>query len=316
MTLQSPAPAYSPYGLLTDPAALGLSETTVRAPIGTAVARYRRTAATPRATIFLHGAAGSWTTWTPLLQDAAARGIPINNPVLVDLPGFGSGTLTGTSGEVTLEAVCEIVRHCAEELGYTEWDIVGHSMGGFVALHMAAIWPQSVLSVGVVSGTGESIISSIEHPVRNFRTLPAFTLLWKAMVLLAPFGPLVSLLVRGIRALGGMRTLVRPLFRYPARIDRSIADALGADLHPRSFVLAAGLVRGYDPETSWARIDCAVRALNGDSDAFSTAADLRRLGAIVAGSELAVIADCGHFAAAERPTEVLYALGFAARATA
>jgi pimeloyl-ACP methyl ester carboxylesterase len=308
---------YAPYGLILDPARLGLERIDVTGSsdgsggsIGTAVAHYRRTARSPRATIFLHGAAGSWTTWTPLLQAADAAGVPINNPVLLDLPGWGDATLTADADSLTLEAVCAIVKQCAEELGYTEWDIVGHSMGGFIALHMASLWRESVLSVGIVSGTGRSIIRSVEHPLRHFGELPAFTLLWRAMVALAPAGEMASRILAGLRRIGMLRLAVSPLFRHTRRIDTSVINALGAELKPRPFALAATLVRGYNPQSRWGRIHCSVRALNGDRDVFSTADDLAELGAAIDGSVLTVIDDCGHFAAVERPHEVLVALGY------
>jgi pimeloyl-ACP methyl ester carboxylesterase len=77
----------------------------------------------------------------------AARGgnIAIPNPVLIDLPGWGDAALTSRGEDAALtsrgedaaiSAVCSLVKESAEALGYTEWDIVGHSMGGFIALHI------------------------------------------------------------------------------------------------------------------------------------------------------------------------------------
>jgi pimeloyl-ACP methyl ester carboxylesterase len=304
---------YAPFGLRTDAHELGLSAVTVRSGIGTAVAHFRRTRPSSRATIFLHGAAGSWTTWTPLLRAADEAEVTIDNPVLLDLPGFGDATLTtladGSSDSLTVDAICALVKDCAEELGFTEWDLVGHSMGGFVALHMAAIWPQCVLSVGVVSGTGASIIDSLEHPARNFRLLPAFTLLWGAMVILGRFGTAGAAPIRAVRRLGLLRWAVSPLFRYPRRIPRSVVHALGDELQPRIFALAAGVARGYDL-TRWRHIECDVHALGGDNDVFSTFADLQQLTHLIPRCVATVVPDCGHFAAIERPAAVLDALGY------
>jgi pimeloyl-ACP methyl ester carboxylesterase len=238
--------------------------------------------------------------------------VRIRNPILIDLPGWGAATLTDRGEQVAIEAVCTLVKDCAEQLGYTEWDIVGHSMGGFIALHMASIWPKSVRTVGIVSGTGRSIIRSVEHPVRNFGVLPAFTLLWRAMIVLAALGPAGPRLIRWLRSAGLLRPVVSPLFRHARRIDRSVIDALGDELRPRPFVLAAEIARGYDADGRWARIECPVRALNGDRDVFSTRGDLDQLARTVHATVLTVIDDCGHFAAVERPGEVLVALGFTA----
>ena len=37
--------------------------------------------------------------------------------------------------------------------GYRQWNLVGHSMGGFLALHIAAAWPERSASVATISAT-------------------------------------------------------------------------------------------------------------------------------------------------------------------
>lgn len=310
MTAQWAAPGYAPFGLPPD-SGDGFDEVTVRGALGSAVARHRRTSSSTRATIFLHGAAGSWTTWIPLLRTAEEAGIRIDNPVLIDLPGWGSASLTARADEVTIDAVCAIVKDSAEELGYTEWDIVGHSMGGFIALHMASIWPQSVMSVGIISGTGPSIIASVRHPIRKFAVLPAFTMLWAGMGVLARLGPVGGAIIRALGRTRLLRAFVSPLFRFARRVDGTVVDALGRELRPLPFTLAAALVGRYDIDRRWPRIECEVRALNGDRDVFSTRRDLQRLAELVPHSVITVVRECGHFAAIERPGEVLVALGYA-----
>ena len=297
---------YAPYPLVLDASALGLVETEVHNPLGSTVARHRPERTSTRATIFLHGAAGSWTTWTPLLAEAAAAGTVIRNPVLLDLPGWGDGTLSDDPETHTIETICGLVKDVAEELGYTEWDLVGHSMGGFIALHMASIWPQSVLSVGMVSGTTWSVIESVAHPVRNFRVLPPFTMLWKVMQGLSHSGAGV---VRFARRIGLLRTAVFPLFRHPYTVDRSVISSLATEVRPVSFAAAAEFTRGYDADAHWRSISCPIHACRGDRDVFVRPDDLERLLAIQPDAVVTVIDDCGHFAAVERPAETLDALG-------
>jgi len=311
-TVQAP-PGYAPSALITDADALGLSEISVSSDLGTAVARYRRTARSPRATIFLHGAAGSWTTWTPLLQAADAAGADISNPILIDLPGWGDGSLTADGEAMAIEAVCSLVKDCAEELGYIEWDIVGHSMGGFIALHMAAIWPQSVLSVGVISPTAWSVIDSVDHPFRRFWLLPAFTMLWRVMQFLSSIGSAGIGLIHGVRSAGLMRWLLSPLFRHSRQIHRTVIAAFGDELRPRSFVAAARISRGYNADVMWSQIHAPVMVARGDRDVFSTMDDMTRLVSLSRHTTSTVIADCGHFAAIERPDDVLVALGYLSR---
>jgi len=302
--------SYAPYELVSDAASLGLATTTVSSALGTCVARHPARRRSTRATLFLHGAAGSWTTWTPLLQAAVTDRIDLGDIVVFDLPGWGDARLAEGPLDDPIHAICSLVKDMAEELGYTEWDLVGHSLGGFISLHMAAIWPQAVLSVGMVSGTTFSIIHSVEHPVRRFRELPGFTMLWRVMQFLATLGAAGPALVRGIGAIGLLRPATFPLFRHWRAVPRSQGRALAAEIRPRSFSTAARVTRGYDAETRWATIECPVRATKGDRDVFVTQEDLDHLGRLLPSSVRTVIPDCGHFGAVERPRAVLLALGY------
>lgn len=277
--------------LTVDAAALGLAATTVTGAAGSIVARHNPHRGSTRATVLLHGAAGRWTTWTPLLET-------VSEPVVLDLPGFGDATLTTGA---SLGEVSALIVETLESLGYTDWHLVGHSMGGFLALHLAATTDR-VASVGVISATTWSVIESVEHPVRRFGTLPAFTMLLAVMRLMR-----TGAIVRFTRRIGVLRLAVFPLFRHPFEVDDSVIDALATDVRPVAFAAAAEFVRGY-PLESWARITCPVRAVQGDRDVFARDEDLARLKAVIAQAETRVIHDCGHFAAVEQPAAVVEAL--------
>jgi pimeloyl-ACP methyl ester carboxylesterase len=303
-------PAYAPFALSTDPADFGLTTTTLSRPPGRVVARHSPARTGTRATVFLHGAAGSWTTWTPMLSSAREAGIRIIDPVLLDLPGWGDATPEPGDDPLTVDTVCELVTGLLLELGYTEWDLVGHSLGGFIALHLAATEPGSVRSVALVSGTTYAVIESVGDPVHGLRALPGFTLLLFFFRLMAPVQPAALVALRGIRRIGLLRLSSFPLFRHLARIDGSVIEALSIEPRPRSFVTAAEVARGYDADASWGRIDCPVVAMRGDRDVFVADDDYARLGDVVRRLDHGVVADCGHFGNVERPAETLRALGF------
>ena len=253
-----PGHDYGPFPLVSNPAEFGLVTTTVTNELGSCVAQHPATRTSKRATIFLHGAAGSWTTWTPMLLAARALGVPLGDTVLLDLPGWGDAVLTDTSADQTIRAIAALIKDTADELGYTEWDLVGHSLGGFVALHLASLWPQCVLSVGMVSGTTFSVIDSVAHPVKNFAVLPGFTMLWRVMQFLAVLGPAGTALVRGLGRIGLLRPVTFPLFRHWMAVPRSQGDALATELRPRAFAAAAKATRGYDADARWSKIECPV----------------------------------------------------------
>lgn len=140
------ADAYAPYPVRVTPGAWGLTRTVVEAPTGPVVVHHR---AGPDPLLLLHGVAGSWSTWTPLLH--AADGIGDRGLVLVDLPGWGSSP--APDGPLGLDAVTGAVSAVLGALGLGAVDVVGHSMGAFVGLHLAVVAPERVRSLALVSGT-------------------------------------------------------------------------------------------------------------------------------------------------------------------
>ena len=294
---------YAPYELTSD--GFELVSTEVSGPVGTAIVHHRAHRGSPVATIFIHGAAGSWTTWSPLLRAARESGVELGELVLIDLPGWGGGRLLDPSP--SLDAICDVVRDAALRLGYTEWAVVGHSMGGFLALHLAVTDPERVHSVTMVSGTTFSVIESVEHPLTRFRTLPGFVALWQVMKLLSRLGSGGRAFVGALARVGLLRPAVFPLFRHPWRVGRSVIDALGRELRPASFVAATDIVRNYDT-SAWTAVTCPVTAIKGDRDVFVRDDDLDRLREVVSQARTIVVPDCGHFAAVERPFEVIEAM--------
>ncbi len=332
------ADRYAPYELDVDPAELGLEPRVVSSAAGTVVAYVSARAgdaeesAPPlsigratvgRATVFLHGAAGSWTTWTPLLASAREAGIEIDNPVLLDLPGWGRGSLAPGRDRRDLDMrdlnmrglndFCDLVAGALTQLGYHEWHLVGHSLGGLVAAHLASTRPHSVLAVGLVSCTSFSVIRAVDRPLAGLVASPAFTMLLAVMRVLAALGPVARALARIALRVGLMRLIFAPLFRHGFLVPPSLIAATVDDLRPASFLAGARAIRGYEPHTSWSAIRCPVNATQGDRDVFSTASDLAQLGAVIPQARTSVIAECGHFALSERPDATLEALGFVAR---
>lgn len=90
-----------------------------------------------RAAVLLHGFTGSRASWDDDSLTAVQRAG--YRPVPIDLPGHGEEAL-GYS-EPTLESALGLVD---EALGAEEGAVVGYSMGGRIALHFAARYPDRV----------------------------------------------------------------------------------------------------------------------------------------------------------------------------
>ena len=301
---------YAPYGLDAVPAQAELVVDTIETELGPIRVHRSPTRTASTAILLLHGAAGSWTTWTPLLAAARAAGEPLTDVVAVDLPGWGDSPGPRIRSRLTLDSLADVMWQVVTHLGYTRADITGHSLGAFIALHLASIRPAHVEAVRLVSATTFSVLASVEHPLRSFGAVPGFTLLLGVFRLLRMGGDRGVGLVHAVQKIGLLRLAVSPLFRHPLRVPCSVVDALALEVRPDSFVRAAEATRGYDPAKRWASIRCAVWAVRGDADSFVPSRDLTGLLRAIPLATLAEIGDCGHFAHVERPRETLEALGF------
>lgn len=313
----APTRQYCPFAVQADARPFGLTTSSMRLGIGTVSVRHGRRTGSDTATILLHGAAGSWTTWTPLLSAAdtldphqphGGENPGLTDLIIPDLPGWGDTALPDDPSRLTIETMAATVADVARALGYSRWSVVGHSMGGLIALELAAAEPRATVSVGLVSATTFSVIESVRHPLAEFGLLPGYTLLLQVMRLLRLAGAAGLALVRGLGMLSLLRGLVAPLFRHPTRIHRSVIDALAREVRPSGFSIASARAGAYDAAASWARVECPVRAIQGDRDVFVATTDVLLLHEVLADFSITALADCGHFGHIERPFEVLKAL--------
>ncbi|MGN7798710.1 alpha/beta fold hydrolase [Leifsonia sp. 22587] len=252
------------------------------------------------ATLLLHGAAGSWTIWLPMIAAASAeRGGAVPDLVVPDLPGWGDSPaeVATLDAEVLARASVEVMR----ALGYRRWRVVGHSLGGFVALELAAQEPAATESVVLVSGTTFGGRADALGPLRLFAGAAPLLLLGVGMRVLAALGPRGPRLVRWLQRAGVLAVLAAPLF---ARRVPGVVHELARDLRPAAFARALACARRYPAGERWGRIHCPVLAIRGRRDVFVPAADHRRLARIVPGLRSVTLPATGHFAHVEHPSLV------------
>lgn len=281
--------------------AFGLRRRTVATSAGRLVVRSGE-AAGDTALILLHGAAGSWTTWTPLLRAAQRSGATLEDVIAVDLPGWGESSPSTSSLDIATlsRAVCEV----AQESGYRRWIVVGHSLGGFLALDIAARTPTETQGVALVSPSGAAVLDAIRRPVRGGVALPGFAGMLLAMRVLADMGALGRSVVRAIHRAGMLRAFSSPLFADPAHVHHTVIDALADEVRPAAFADAARAAAGYD-ESIWRNIACPVRAMRGERDVFVGDADARAFAELIGDFAQTTVRSTGHFAHVERPEAVL-----------
>jgi pimeloyl-ACP methyl ester carboxylesterase len=221
------------------------------------------------------GAAWNFSELAPLL--------PGRRLIVPDLPGHGgSSPLPAT----TIAGFADVVASLLDEPA----DVVGHSLGGVVALRLAERHPRLVRSVVLAAAAG----------ISSSTRLAEITI---ALAGIVQPGKLAGRRVERVARSRRLRNLVFGSFEVanPDLLSERAVHAFlrGPALHTDA--LGAGLaLAADDPRADLDRVRCPVLVLWGARDRQVPLEDgfeyARRLGA-----PLRVIADCGHLLIGERP---------------
>jgi pimeloyl-ACP methyl ester carboxylesterase len=234
--------------------------------------------------VLLHGLGGSSANWALLAPRLAER----HRVVLVDLPGHGrSGPLPAAPG---IGPYADRVALLLERLGLGAAVVVGHSLGGLVALRLAARHPGSVR--GLVLAAPAGIASGTRAAERAL-----------AFVGWVQPGRRISPHWRVVARSGALRRIVfgRWFAADPETLGTDAVEALLGEIHLHTDTRSASrALTADDPRLDLHEVRCPALVLWGAEDrqlpvddAFDYARRLR--------APLRVIADCGHLPIVERP---------------
>ena len=165
----------------------------------------------------VHGMSGAATNWTDFMAELA----PDYDCKALDLPGSGYSPPPASAGGYSIKALAGTVIRLIETLGRGPVHLVGNSMGGAVSIRAAAMRPDLVRTLTLVSPV---------LPDRRFRRE------------LLQF-PLVALPVLGIRMMRGFE-LMPPENRVAGVVATCFFDP-GA-VHPERFMLEVAELRRRD----------------------------------------------------------------------
>jgi 2-succinyl-6-hydroxy-2,4-cyclohexadiene-1-carboxylate synthase len=232
--------------------------------------------------VLVHGFTGSSASWGPRLIDGmAGAGI---TPVLVDLPGHGADASAVEPARFTLQAALDRIARA----GSWPADLIGYSMGGRIALHFAATYPQRVRRLVLESGS-PGLATEEERAARR-----------------AADAELATRIVDV-----GIERFVdewesQPLFAPRSRVDpetRAVQRALRLGNDPRSLAQAIdGLGAGRLPSL-WERlahIETPTLLLVGDMDTKYVAI-AERMAHAMPNARTVVVAGVGHTVHVEAP---------------
>jgi pimeloyl-ACP methyl ester carboxylesterase len=244
--------------------------------------------------VLIHGNFASWRWWQPVF-DRLPPGWRAYAP---DLRGCGDTDRPDRG--YTVEQLAVDLHHFTGALNLSPLHLVGHSLGGAVALQFALDWPERVRSLTLVAPSpAEGMPFSGADP-----TGPAWL---RSLFNLERNASLAGLAVlhRLLRA-GGMdrRVLRQALARMLPTLSRDELDALVNDAARMAPQAVAGFVRALDTwnvESRLDRVDVPVAILVGGKDRLVPRSGLARTAERLARGRLVVWPDVGHAPQFERP---------------
>jgi pimeloyl-ACP methyl ester carboxylesterase len=226
--------------------------------------------------VLVHGAGGTHLHWPPQL-----RRLPGEHVYALDLPGHGQSQKRDPAPkpEALIEAYAETVLGLLDHLEVPRAVVVGHSLGGAVALRLALDYPERVAGLGLV-GTGARL-----------RVAPE--------LLAAPAADFDATVGEIIQRVFGPETPV-PLKRL------AHARMLAMDPH----VLRADWLAcdAFDVRDRLGEITVPAVVVTGTADQMTPEKHARRLAESLPGSKLCLVPGAGHMVMLEQPQAVAQAL--------
>jgi pimeloyl-ACP methyl ester carboxylesterase len=241
--------------------------------------------------ILLHGLGANSYSWRHLRTQIPS----VYKPYLVDLKGFGQARKPNDQ-KYALHDQAALVFGMIETLDLSPVSIIGHSMGGGVAL-MTAL---KLLDAGRPLER-LVLIAAVSYPVSSFDFLanPLFGLLLSAAAPLIPEKFLI-------------RSALEKAYFDPAKVTQDMVDAYAAPLqHPdgkAALRKTATQLFPPDLETLSARypeIAAKTLLLWGRQDKVIDLANGEKLKAALLNARLEIIESCGHIPHEERPDEAV-----------
>ncbi len=213
--------------------------------------------------VCIHGSGGNGAVFAELLEALAAE----HSPLALDLPGHGrSGGLESLG---SIERMAAFVGAFLDKWGIAKPVLLGHSMGGAVALSLALERPDAVGAL-VLCGSAARFTGA---------AIPAVT-----------------------RVVQGKER--RPFFRdayspkaSPEVLRRGFLEELKTD--PRALLGDLEACRAFDASGALAGVAAPTLVVVGEDDDLRAQSDLRA--ARIPGARLRVIPEAGHMLPLERP---------------
>jgi pimeloyl-ACP methyl ester carboxylesterase len=237
--------------------------------------------------VLLHGFASFLYTWKDVMPALAER----HDVVAIDLPGFGA---SDQPADLTFDVLPRAVLGVMEEIGWSRASLVGNSLGGAVALVVAARHPDRVERLVLVDAAGFNLRPADRPAMVRLVSHPAAEAVVSRL-------PLRRLLV----TLGLRQVFADDAKVTPERIDAYLAVAArpGTLAAVRS-LSASSTLSPDEVERMVEEIRAPTLVVWGREDRWIPVDHADRFVAALRDGRKAVLAACGHMPQEEQPAAV------------
>lgn len=232
--------------------------------------------------LFVHGFPLDGTMWLEQLESAAPRA----RGIAPDLRGFGSSD-PSTERTLTMERHADDLAAIMDRLDVGVTDMVGHSMGGYVALAFAERHPERLRSLALI----DSKAKPDDEQARAGRDMMA-----------------IKAVIQGREAVG--RDLAEALLadgaspwvkgRFETMVEGTRLETIVAALD--------GMKQRPDRTAVLETLTVPMAAIVGDEDRLTPVAEAEAMVEAASAGALTVVAGAGHLAPIENPDAVAAAL--------
>jgi len=238
--------------------------------------------------LFIHGLGENLLTWQKVLDRLPQEKYRF---LLIDLPGHGQSTAE-RRGEYSHRQLAEQLVEFLDVLSIEKMVVVGHSLGGTLAIRMALLHPEKVQALFLIS---PAVFSVHGFPLSG-------------LIFANPFlrTAAISLANRTLRSQEKLKQALREAVFDPASIDEDLLSRIARPIleNPRSGLSLYYYLRDSSrnhifPELK--NLNLPIFIVSGCEDPWVKASETRRLSDHLLNSVFLEIPRCGHMPQEEKP---------------
>ena len=235
--------------------------------------------------ILIHGLGGCWQNWLENIPRLAQD----RRVLALDLPGFGESSMAGE--KISISGYGELVVEFARAVGVdAPVDVIGNSMGGFIAAEIGISHPDFTHRIVLCSAAGISITNLKRRPVLTAARITAAV----TNVVLARREAMAKR--PGLRHMA-----LAYVFRHPSRIAPDLAYQVMTGTGKPGFLDALDALTDYDFRDRLGDVKVPVLLVWGEDDNLVPVEDADEFERVIPDARKVIFEDTGHVPMLERP---------------